>query len=237
MQISKFKDFYLKINFSGVTLSVKLFSLLLISSFVTILAGWIINFEVGRGSNELFQYLLLLWSGILSFFWVIHNKNYKAISIPVIYFFLFIDDSFSIHDHFAKLIIDKIYSGNIIFSSGKIIQIEHIGEIIYWAIVLTIVIILVLPGVLSRSILIKKFIRNNFLFFIALAFFAIFIDVLGGNWERWIDLESELIRFYIRSFIKCLEEFGETAVIAGVCIWLFSINFDDKSILKSNRKH
>ena len=87
-------------SFSKLKTPVKLFSLLLISSLVTCLSGWIIMSNIDRASTEFLQYTFLLWSGILSFCWVVKKNFYKAISIPIIYFFLVLDNSLSLHELF-----------------------------------------------------------------------------------------------------------------------------------------
>ena len=65
-------------SFSKLKLPVKLFSLLLISSLITCFSGWIIMHEPDRAKTEFLQYTLLLWCGILSFYWVVKKRIYKA---------------------------------------------------------------------------------------------------------------------------------------------------------------
>ena len=118
-------------SFSKLKLPVKLFSLLLISSLITCFSGWIIMHEPDRAKTEFLQYTLLLWCGILSFYWVVKKRIYKAISIPIIYFFLFLDDSISLHDLFGESIYLNFYKKYFTFPLENYIHIEHAGNIIY----------------------------------------------------------------------------------------------------------
>ena len=98
-----------KINTKPETLlSIKLFSLLLTSTIIIHIAAWALNWGIGEsywlyhsktvtysellspikdlGYFEHFQYILLIWCGILSLFWSINNGRWAGISISLIYF-------------------------------------------------------------------------------------------------------------------------------------------------------
>ncbi len=213
-------------SFSKLKLPVRLFGLLLISSLITCLSGWIITHELDRASTEFLQYTLLLWCGTLSFYWVFKKRFYEAISIPIIYFFLFLDDSIGLHDIFADSIFLKFYKQYFTFPLEKYIRIDHAGEILYWLSLGIVLIIISFPGLKSNSPLIRKFIVKNYAFFSGLAFFAIFIDVINGNWENWISLDLYNLTWFINVSLTIFEEFGETLVMSLSCIWLFGLNFD-----------
>ena len=121
-------------------------------------------------------------------------------------------------------------------SIEQFLRIEHLGEIIYWFLIFNILILLSLPAIFSVSPLIKKFIGNNFFIFTALSFFAIIIDVIGGNWQKWISLDSENLIWLINVFFVIFEEFGETTILALACIWLFSLSFSRESFYFSKSK-
>ena len=213
-------------SFSKLKLPVKLFSLLLISSLITCLSGWLLKNNIDRASTEFLQYTFLLWSGILSFYWVLKKKFFKAISIPLIYFYLVLDNSFSLHEAFAKYIFINFYKKYFNFPLENYINLYHAGEIIYWLTVFIFLIIISLPGLKSNSEQIRKFIIKNFFFFSGLAFFAIFIDVIGGNWKNWISLDLNTFTWLMTVSLTIFEEIGETFVMSLSCIWLFGLNFE-----------
>ena len=61
---------------------------------------------------------------------------------------------------------------------------------------------------------IRNFLKVNFIFFILLSFFALFID----------SIKSIYISFPIKIGLMIIEERGEIIVISFACIWLFSKN-------------
>ena len=213
-------------SLSKLKLPVKLFSLLLISSLITCLSGWLITQDIDRALTEFLQYTFLLWSGILSFFWVVKKNFYKAISIPIIYFFLLLDNSLSLHELFANSIFFNFYKKYFGFPLENYIRMDHAGEIIYWISIFIFLIGISLPGLKSNSGQIRKFIIKNFFFFSALAFFAIFIDVIGGYWQKWSLLDSSTFNWFINISLTIFEEIGETFVMSLTCIWLFGLNFE-----------
>ena len=213
-------------SFSKLKLPVKLFSLLLISSLITCLSGWLIKNDMDRASTEFLQYTFLLWSGILSSYWVVKKKFYESISIPIIYFFLILDNSLSLHELFANSIFLSFYKKYFNFPLENFIRLDHAGEIIYWLTIFIILLMISLPGLKSNSAQIKKFIIRNFFFFLGLAFFAIVIDVIGGNWHNWSPIDSSTFNRLITISLIIFEEFGETFVMSLSCIWLFGLNFE-----------
>ena len=213
-------------SFSKLKFPVKLFSLLLISSVITCLSGWLITFNIDRASTEFLQYTFLLWSGILSIYWVLKNNFYKAISIPIIYFYLVLDNSFSLHEVFTEYIFVNLYKKYFNFPLENYFRLDHAGEIIYWLTIFIFIIIISLPGLKSNSGKIRKFIIKNFFFFSGLAFFGIVIDVIGGNWQNWSSLDSNTFTWLISVSLTIFEEIGETFVMSLSCIWLFGLNFE-----------
>jgi len=214
------------LSYSKLKLPVKLFSLLLISSLITCLSGWLIRFDIDRASTEFLQNTFFLWSGILSFYWVVKKNFYKAISIPIIYLYLFLDNSIGFHGYFARSIFSNFYKKYFNFPLEKYIHLYHAGEIIYWLVIFIFLIIISLPGLKSNSREIRKFIMKNFSFFSGLAFFAIFIDIIGGNWQNWSSLDSNTFTWLISVSLAIFEEIGETFVLSLSCIWLFGLNFE-----------
>ena len=192
----KIKQFVNK-EFKKKPLSTKLLTLIFSSSILAILTDWIIN-DLNRGSTEFFQQHLLFWCGILSSYWVLTNKSYKALCIPLIYFFLSLDDFYFFHDRFANNLFPFIYEKLFSYHFSLILPLDRIGEIIYWLLIFLFLIFISLPGIISNSTFNRNFIKSNFIILFILSFFELFIDFL----YVFIDFNSPFLNwFFIGSLI------------------------------------
>ena len=190
------------------------------------------------GYFEYFQYILLLWCGILSSI-IFFKQNKETFSIPLIYIFLFIDDSLSFHDYiitnYLMTILDKTFIGNQI-----ILRTKDFAEYAYWFIVFLIILFISYKQFFKASNISKSFLKTNYAFLLLLSFFSIFIDTINSNISRWFNIFGPYSKTYIflnplRIFINLAEEIGEIAVIAMICAWLFQI-CNTKSIYLNKRK-
>ena len=156
------------------------------------------------------------------------RKYFQIIYIPLLYFYLFLDDAFCIHDRLAGVFISEIYIENS-FLINDYIRIKDFAELTYWFLIL-IIIIIYSKSFKIENINIKKFIKYNLFLFLGMAFFGVFIDLIEANWFKWIKIESENILFIMKLFISLFEALGEIVVISIACVWLFSKNFSSKQI-------
>ena len=244
-----FKKF-LKIKNRAYSKSSKLFALLILSTIIIHISGWALNYKLGSflqiskdaerfynmlypatdgGYYEHFQYILLLWCSLLSFIWLYIRKNFEALSIPLIYFYLFIDDSLRLHDQLIGDLLEK-FLANYQFFEQDIVRPKDFGEWLYWLFILIVALIISIPGFNSSSQEVRKFMKNNYFLFLVLSFFGAFIDLLGANINKWLPpfLRSEIL---VEIFIL-IEELGEILTIAFICIWLFKIVMDNKTSKK-----
>ena len=230
----------------------KILSLLILSTFFIHLSAWIIDWKFSNffelrienlinnssqislinsispttdgGYFEHFQYILLLWCSVLSVMWVIKNRFLKAISIPLIYLFLLLDDIFMFHEFlFSNFFNDLEIKGSL--PLNNFIRSQDFSECFFWLIIALVVFVICLPSFQYNSLKCKKFIKVNFLFFFLLAFFGVFIDLICANWHSWILINSETLSYYIGTSLLIIEETGEFLVIAFSCLWLFDKNF------------
>ena len=110
-------------------------------------------------------------------------------------------------------------------------RIKDFAEISYWIFIFFLVILIIIPALKYGNFTSRKFISNNFKFFISLAFFASFVDLIESNIFRWIYLkESSLIFYIVSGFFIILEEAGEILVISLSFLWLFDIVANNKLI-------
>ena len=187
------------------------------------------NPSVDGGYFEHFQYILLSWSAALSFL-ICLRQNKLVYPIPIIYLFLFIDDSFGIHDRAFKGILIPFYEKTIL-SEFTIVRLKDFAEISYWIFILFLVLLIIIPALKYGNSISRKFISNNFKFFISLAFFASFVDLIESNIFRWIYLkESSFLYYIVSGFFIILEEAGEILVIALSFLWLFDIVANKKLV-------
>ena len=234
-------------KYSSFSLPIKLFSLLISSIIVILISAYFLNNKFGGsfyilsektttfsalffpgtdgGYFEFFQYILLIWCSILSAVWVIGMKYFEIIYIPLIYFYLFLDDALCIHDRIAGNLILEYFKYHNLFNND-IIRVKDFAEWTYWIIVLILIFILARPKFQSKNIEIQNFIRCNFFFFFSLAFFALIVDLINANWQSWILIEPVYINKFISLLLFLIEEVGEISVISVACVWLFSKNFN-----------
>lgn len=175
------------------------------------------------GYFEHFQYILLLWCAFLSGLIFIRQSR-NIISIPIIYFFLFLDDSLSLHDRAMKVFIIPKYLETVL-SSQEIFRVKDFAEVTYWLIVLLIIIFISFNSFKNATKKVRHFMRTNYLFFVALAFFASFIDIINSNIIKWMTAfgSPEFIAMKVRSSFYIIEECGEISIIALACTWLFTV--------------
>lgn len=232
------------------TKPVKIFALLISSVIIVHVSAWVLDTKFGNsfyiysstlvtysdlfspahdgGYFEHFQYILLIWCGILSLLWIIGRRYFEIIYLPFIYFYLFLDDALSLHDGVGKLYFLRIYNELDLFNNN-FIRIKDIAEWSYWIVIFFVILIFARSSFRSKKTEIQKFIRYNFYLFFGMAFFAIFIDMISSNWYSWFTVESTNIRFIINGIFTVIEEIGEIGVISIACVWLFKKNFQVSS--------
>lgn len=212
-----------KNKFNKKPLSVRLLILVFSSSIIAIVSDWIIN-DMDRGPTEFFQEHLLFWCGILSFCWVLKNKSFPAISIPFIYIFLSLDESYSFHDRFANNLFPFFYKRIFSFPNQFITPIdEGIGEFVYWALIFLLFIFISLPAIKSNINSIKSFMKFNFAILFALSFFEIFIDYI----YLYNNFNSPFWTWFFTGSMLYIEEIGSTITLAFAFIKLFDMNIQD----------
>tara|TARA_Y100000589_G_scaffold327792_1_gene370372 strand:- start:979 stop:1746 length:768 start_codon:yes stop_codon:yes gene_type:complete len=238
--------FFLKKKILKLNKLIKIFGLLITSTIIVQFAGWALDWKFGElffplsnesiiysdlfspgldaGYFEHYQYILLLWCSILSSTLIFSKRLWGAVSIPIIYFYLFLDDSLQLHDRFYQNIINNNYLGNLI-SVSEFIRLKDFSELIYWSSVFLLLFLISLPGIIINNKEVKRFIFKNYKLYFLMAFFGIFIDYISANLAKLITFESHIMLLSTRVFFIILEELGEISVIAFACIWLFNLNF------------
>ena len=238
---------YLKKNNRTFSKSSKLFALLILSTIIVHVSGWALNYKMGSflevsrdadrfynmlypatdgGYFEHFQYILLLWCSLLSFIWLFTRRYFEALSIPLIYLYLFIDDSLRLHDQLIGDFLEK-FIVNYQFFEQDIFRSKDIAEWTYWLFILIVALIISIPGFKSSSFEVRQFLKNNYILFLVLSFFGAFIDLLSANINKWLSpfFQSQILV----EIFTLIEELGEILTIAFMCIWLFKIVLDNKS--------
>lgn len=238
---------FLKIKNRAFSKSSKLFALLILSTIIIHISGWALNYKLGSfleisrdadrfynmlypakdgGYFEHFQYILLLWCSLLSFIWLFIRKYFEALSIPLIYFYLFIDDSLRLHDKLIGNFLEKLVS-NYQFFEQDFVRYKDIAEWIYWLFILIVALIISIPGFKSPAQEVRIFLKNNYILFLVLSFFGAFIDLLSANINKWLPpfLQSQILV----EIFTLIEELGEILTIAFMCIWLFKIVLENKT--------
>jgi hypothetical protein len=177
------------------------------------------------GYFEHFQYIILLWNGLLSYF-IFRKFREGLYGLMILYNFLFINNMLSIHDIcYEKFLIP--FLTNFAFLSTKIIRIKDIAEIIYWLGVFAIFLFLSYFDYKKATVSIKKFLHQNYFLLVMLSFFSIFVDLINANLFKFYGLkilEKNQIILYIfeaiHKLVNIIEELGELGFIAIIFIIL-----------------
>ena len=117
---------------------------------------------IDGGYFEHFQYILLIWCSALSFLIFLRQSKF-TFPISIIYFYLFIDDSLSLHESVLNSRIEPLLE-NTFLNSFKIISLHGFAELIYWLIIFLICLLICYPSYIYCDSKSKKFIINNFPF-------------------------------------------------------------------------
>ena len=139
---------------------------------------------------------IYFYYGIFSCHYILYLKKklWSCFSIPIVYLFLLLDDSLSIHDR---------------------------ASINYFIVSITVILFSFLPGFISQRQEAKNFIKRNLACLIILGFFAIGIDFIDQYLRSVLTYESSIRAFFSR-VVYSIEEIGEISIIAITCIWLFA---------------
>ena len=226
--------------------STNLFGLLIISTIVIHLVGWALDWKYGNsflqrseklitfsalfspetdgGYFEHFQYIITIWCSILSFIWIYSKKIWEAFSIPLIYFYLFLDDSQLFQGRAHNIIPDKI-SINQNLLNDHLPKLTGFSDVLYWLLVVIVILFISSPGIFSTDSETRRFIYKNYIYFLLLGFFGVILDFFIANWIELDLIESNKFAFYIRFVLLVSEEIGEIIVTSFACIWLFNLNY------------
>lgn len=190
---------------------------------------------IDGGYFEHFQYILLIWCASLSFI-IFLKQDRWTYPLPIIYSFLFLDDSLSFHDKVFSDTLIPIFD-NSFFSRVSLLRIKDFAEISYWIIIFILIILLVIPVFAKGSTRSKEFIFDNFKFFILLAFFASFIDILESNIDNFLLFFKLgfLQNTKLLNLLIITEEVGEILTIALICIWLFNTAINKRLLQKKSK--
>ena len=238
----EFKKF-LRANFSELNHpAARLFLVLLISTILLHLVAWIVEHFNGNwvhgsvliekkellklgtdgGYPEHLQYILLFWCFLLSWICVYRFNLKEAFVIPGTYLFLFLDDSLSFHDYLIGPKLINLYQKNL-FSENSYQDLAHFfAEITFWAIIVVLIMVFSLKAILSKNQQVLKFIVVNFIFFVLLAFFGIFIDGITPIISR-LTQGGAVFHYLSIMGTHVLEEVGELLAVALACCWLFGM--------------
>ena len=179
-------------------------------------------FGLDGGYLEHFQYILLFWCFILSSLIWIKSKE-PVISMPIIYFFLFIDDALNLHDIGYNAIISHVT--NSFTLNQEIMRIKDFAEISYWLFALIIVFLISTKGYLHASSTGRRFLKGNYYLFLSMAIFGKFFDLVSSNIITWISLIGFQGNnaYHLKIVFSLIEEIGELGVISLAVLWLFNV--------------
>ena len=178
------------------------------------------------GYPEHFQYILLFWCFLLSSFCVLKLNLKKAAIIPLVYLFLFLDDSLSLHDYLIGPKIIEFYENSSFFQQILTPRLIHIfSEVTFWGIVGSMILIFSWTAITSKSDQVRRFMFNNFTLFALMAFFGILVDAITPSINNLVQTGTS-IDYLLTMGLHLVEEVGELLSIGLACTWLFGLSVD-----------
>ena len=175
------------------------------------------------GYVEHYANMYLFWSFLLSGFLTLkYFKN--SFSITFFYLFLFLDDSLSIHERFASKIFPAFYKNIFGFTFNP--EWTNITELLFWLFPLLIMLFTVIVSYKKMKLEEKKFVFNNFFFFILLALFSVGVDQMISNpWvseNLWHGSAFSSFSSFMIIFLNQVEEWGEVFSVGFAFLWLYN---------------
>jgi len=175
------------------------------------------------GYVEHFANMYLFWSFLLSSF--LTFKYFRnSFAITFFYLFLFLDDSLSIHERFASKIFPDFYKRIFGFTFNS--QWSNITELLFWLFPLLIMLFTITVSYKKMKLEEKKFVFNNFFFFILLALFSVGIDqMITIPWvseNLWHGSAFSSFSSFMIIFLNQVEEWGEVFSVGFAFLWLYN---------------
>ena len=163
-----------------------------------------------RSYFEAFQYMFLGWTSLASLY-LVRKKREKTNPIPWIWLFLFLDDFLLLHDRYGSVYFEGI--SNFIAVNAPFvfdfIRVKDITEVTWWIFVAIVIIASIFCLRKNIQTWDKALVKSNLMFFLSLAFFGVFVDVVHANLNSGI---------FVKRLLALVEESGEfnTALAAFV---------------------
>ncbi len=175
-----------------------------------------------RSYFEFFQYMFLGWNS-LAVFCLRRKLQERFNPLFFVWFFLFMDDFLRLHDGLGSLLLRPISSS--IYKRlnflEMFVRLKDISEFIWWLLVAFVLLALVLLLRRRVSAWDKNLLFANLRFFVSLAFFGIFIDIVHAN----ID-----IGFSGNGMLTLVEESGEFLTILAAFVYHYNMLISSKIV-------
>ena len=178
---------------------------------------------------EHFQYILLFWISLLSTM-ISYNKRYAGFSIAIIYWFLFIGNSLSLHDFFLSHYLYSFVSHSP-FIDFDSLRLKDFAEYAYWLIVLSVFTPITLVDYLGSGKIGKTFFTVNYRMLALLSLFSILVDTINANLPRYLTFVPPFFLFLVENSVYLLEECGEIGVIGLVFIYMLKYCSNRRSVV------
>jgi len=163
-----------------------------------------LNVSVDRGYAEFYQYIKYFLISVLLIYISIKNSSIHYLSWVLVFVYLFIDDSFKIHERVGRLIANHL---EFIASLG--FSLVNIGGLLVTVTASVTLAVFILLAYIYGSKEFKKISRDIFMFLLLLFFFGVFIDIAH---------EGIKFRFSINFIIAVIEDGGEM-LTASFILW------------------
>ena len=186
-----------------------------------ILSNPLFSIEMDRGFSEYFQYVKEITIAIFLLLAFKHQRQLAYLSWSFLFLYLFIDDSFSVHEDLGKYLVNTFN----LPSPGFNLRPQDLGEIIVTLFFASFLLSFIFYSYLHANIDLKITSKFLTIMLCIVAFFGVFIDLL------------HVAMPFGTSIWGLIEDGGEMITISFLVIMTYNLCFNSKEIkLLNNNK-
>ena len=131
-----------------------------------------LNVSTERGYSEFYQYIKYFLISVLLIYISIKNSSIHSFSWVLVFVYLFIDDSFRVHERVGNLIANHLE-----YTVPLGLRLQDIGELIVTMTASVVLAVFILLAYIYGSKEFRKISRDISIFILLLFFFGVFLDI------------------------------------------------------------
>ncbi len=175
----------------------------------TLLHSPLAALDVDRGYAEFFQYLKLLWTGLLLTCLCLRTRRWGYLAWALLFLYLLVDDSFSLHENFGRTLADRLA-----LQDAFGLRAIDFGELLVSATAGAVLAVAIGWAYLRGAGEFRRSSRDLLVLLLALVFFGVMVDMVHIALDpvSWID-----------NALVILEDGGELVVTSFIAWYAFRL--------------